>query len=110
MERTEPMPNVFHATIKGLRGSWGNGLASLDVVQAGHAVVLHADSGPLIRGLDAAFGNVIQSGHRADISGVMGQPITYWLEDWGGLAGFVPGTVEAADIFGVEEVEDAEVS
>ena len=99
------MPKVFHAVIKGLRGSWSSGLATLDVEQDGHRLGLLGDSGPLVRALDAAFGGVIQPGHRADVSGIVGQDITYWLTDWGALAGFVPGQVEAADIFEDEEVE-----
>ena len=35
------MPKVFHAVIKGLRGSWSSGLATLDVEQDGHRLGLH---------------------------------------------------------------------
>ena len=49
------MPNVFHAVIKGLRGSWSSGLATLDVEQDGHRLGPLGDSRPPVRALDAAL-------------------------------------------------------
>ncbi len=54
------------AEIVGLSGSWGSGLAILDVKHPdGKVAQLYADNGPLIRALDAAFG-CITEGHAFD--------------------------------------------
>ena len=81
----------MRATIKGLRASWGSGLATLVVEDPnGEQGVLHADNGSLIRALDACFG-CIAPGHTVDVSKIVGQEIEYELDEMGlCLAGFEP--------------------
>ena len=71
------------ATIKGLKASWGSGIATL-VIEGpnGEPGMLHADNGPLIRALDACFG-CIAPGHSVDVSKIVGQEIEYELDDMG---------------------------
>lgn len=52
--------------------------------------VVHADNGPAVRALDAAFGGVIKPGHRFDSTNVIGQRITYEVDDLGLMTGFEP--------------------
>ena len=84
---------MTQATILGVGGSFGSGLASLTVKHKDGTVhTLYADNGPLIRALDSAFGDVITAGHRFDVNAVKGKRIRYEMDDMGlTMAYFVPG-------------------
>jgi hypothetical protein len=77
-------------TIQALYGSWGSGLAHLEVQTEHGSEVLMADNGPLVRALDAAFGGVIQPNHRASVSHIQGQPIAFSVDHMGIMVGFDP--------------------
>lgn len=63
--------------ITGLSGSWGSGLASLSIRDdGGDEHTLYADSGPLVRALDAMF-ECIRPGHIVDADAVVGQYVQY---------------------------------
>jgi len=87
-------PEIFKGTIVQVAGSWGSGLAALTVDDERRGrVTLHSDNGPLVRSLDAAFGDVIGSGHAIDNrkGGHVGKTIFYFLDEFGlCLGGFVP--------------------
>lgn len=56
----------------------------------GEMDIVHADNGPAVRALNAAFGGVILAGHRFDPSKVVGERIVYDVDDLGLMTGFEP--------------------
>jgi hypothetical protein len=67
-------------------GSWSSGMVALTVGDE----TFHGDSGPTVRALDAAFGDVIKAGHTASVENIT-QPIVCWQDDMGlVLGGFTP--------------------
>lgn len=80
------MTIAYRNTIRGFRGSWGSGLATL-AFEDGTCV--HSDNAPLARALDGAF-DAIGEGHIIDNSKIEGQVIVWFLDDFGlTLAGFI---------------------
>ncbi len=75
------------------RGSWGSGLATLEIEDSETGVheLVPYDNGATVRALEAAFGDVITEGHTANGDGYKGQKV-YWSYDEFGLVleGFTP--------------------
>ena len=70
------MTEIYKGTILRLSGSWGSGLATLTVEDERRGLVaLHSDNGPLVRALDAAFGDVIDRNHTFDNAAITGKEI-----------------------------------
>ena len=75
------------------RGSWGSGLASLEIEDSETGVHEHVpcDNGTTVRAFEAAFGDVITTGHTANGDGYRGQEVYWSLDEFGlVLAGFTP--------------------
>jgi hypothetical protein len=86
--------NVNKGKIKGVRGSFGSGLAYLEVedVETGDIQSIPSDNGPLVRALEASFGDVIGPGHTINPKGSYLDQMIYWSWDDMGLTlgGFTP--------------------
>lgn len=84
--------NVHKGKILGLKGSWLSGLAMLTVeTETGAIKDIPCDNAPTVRALEAAYGNVIQPGHRFSMAAIKGKEIFYSLDDMGlVLAAFTP--------------------
>ena len=80
-------------TIVGLRGSWGSGIAILEIKDSETQEVegIPCDNGATVRALQAAFGDTITPGHTANGQGYIGQDIRWVYDDLGlCLGGFAP--------------------
>lgn len=77
-------------TIQAFYGSWGSGLAQLEVQTENGVEMLMADNGPLVRALDACFGGVIQENHTASVEHLRGEPIAFSVDFMGVMEGFDP--------------------
>ena len=78
--------------IRQFRGSWGSGIAHLDIEDSKTGVVesIPCENTSTVRALEAAFGSVITEGHTANGNGYHRQEV-YWSCDWLGLLeGFTP--------------------
>jgi hypothetical protein len=98
---------IYKGTILQLSGSWGSGLAMLDIAdeRRGH-IRIPCENGPAVRALDDCFGGVIGPGHTIlPEGGCAGKEIYYFLDDIGLLSGFSP--VDGAPDEIVEEYEKA---
>jgi hypothetical protein len=67
-------------TIKGFKGSWDSGIASLTVEQKDGTKTIYCDNAPTVRALDALFGNVID-GHSVNLEAILGRKIRYALDE-----------------------------
>lgn len=84
------MQTLYYGKIKTVSGSFGSGIASLTVGTR----VFHADNGPLMRALDAAFGG-IGPGHTFNPRAVAGKAVYVYMDDMGlCMGGFVPADSE----------------
>ena len=94
---------IYRGEIESIGGQPMSGL--LTMVIGGH--VVHADNGPTIRALDAAFGGVIGAGHSFNSDAVIGKEV-YWVFDDMGLTlgGFCP--VDSASDELIEAFESQE--
>jgi len=83
---------VKHGIIKGFRGSWGSGVAVLEL-ESGSGVVdkVLCDNAPTVRAFRRCFGSrVIAPGHRVNIDALKGRKILYSVDDLGFLVSFSP--------------------
>ena len=79
------------------QGSWGSGIATLTIKREdGKIERVPCDNAPTTRALERAYGDVIGTGHTANIGKIKGRKIYYSMENWGTMAGFMP--VEQANI------------
>ncbi len=95
------IPQIYRAKILGFQGSWGSGMAFLNVedLDTGTIEAVPADSGPLGRALGSAFG-AIGSGHTIDNSQIEGQEIFYVMDDMGLTMGcFMPVEEAGAELW-----------
>ena len=83
------------ATIKGLSGTWGSGIAMLALQEGDDVLHIPCENAPTVRALDSIFGNVILPGHRAEVP--VGQEIQFALDDSGLLAAIAPAGEEVFD-------------
>lgn len=75
-------------TIAGFRGTWGSGIAQLDL-EDGRSIP--CENAPTVRALAAAFPDVIGPGHTVNVEALKGIEIEYWYDDLGlMLGGFRP--------------------
>lgn len=84
---------IRKGVLRGFRGSWGSGIATLLIEDSRTGAVesVPCENAPTARALNAAFGNCIGDGHTVDDAGFVGNTV-YWQYDSMGmmLAGFVP--------------------
>jgi len=77
--------------IEGIHGSWGSGLATVLIRdEDGRLETLYADNGPLVRALEAMFGEIIEPGHTVNVEAVIGREIEYGTDELGMLAWIGP--------------------
>ena len=103
---SEIVIKIRKGVIKGFSGSWGSGLAFLQIQdsETGVISITPCDNGATVRALQSAFGNVIGEGHTVKSDGgFLGQEIYYTLTDYGIMEAFTP--VEEADIELIEMYE-----
>ena len=87
------MENVNHGFIEGFGGSWGSGIGFLRIrdAESNKIVSVPCENGHTVRALDAAYGDVISSGHTVDSEALNGKEIWWIWDDLGMmLGGFSP--------------------
>ena len=101
LEKLVEQGKMNRGTINGFHGSWMSGIATLII--DGRPVP--CENTTTARTLDAAFGDVIISGHTVDSNAIAGKEI-YWSMDEMGLVlgGFTP--VDAPEM--EDEVDETE--
>jgi hypothetical protein len=96
--------SIYKGKILRISGSWGSGLALLDMIDERLGRVrIPCDNGQTVRALDECFGGVIGPGHTINSGAVAGKEIFYAVNEFGILALFAP--VEGATPELVEEYE-----
>jgi hypothetical protein len=88
------MNGIRKGILRDFRGSWGSGLGYLVIEDSETHVVesIPCDNAPMVRALEACFGNVIGKAHTvAKKPGFVGREV-YWSYDEFGLTlgGFTP--------------------
>jgi hypothetical protein len=86
------MAAIRKGTLLSFSGSFGSGLGTLDIRDAKTKKIdsVPCDNGPTVRALEAAFGDTITAGHRANGNGYKGWVVYWVVDDVGVLAGFTP--------------------
>lgn len=79
----------MNGKIVGFYGSWGSGLAQLQIETEKGLVSVPCDNGPTVRALNALFPGFIAKGHTIDNSVIKGQKITYEMDDMGLVLGYI---------------------
>jgi len=80
---------VIRGKIISVSGSWGSGLATMQLQAGKKLVTVHGDNGVLIRALDGCYG-CITKGHTFSNDSIKGKEIIVVLESWGTIAGWKP--------------------
>ena len=91
---------IHKGIIKGFSGSWGSGLAMLEIEDfQGGRVEIPCDNAPTVRALENAFGNVIGNGYDVKSKpGYKNQEIFYTYDDMGLCLGrFVPASLASRE-------------
>lgn len=104
------MTRVYRAEILGFQGSWGSGMAWLNVkdLDTKRVNAIPADSGPLGRALGDAFG-AIGEGHTIDNRAIEGEIIFYIMDDLDlTLGGFVPEAEASTELWDAYEEQKTE--
>lgn len=87
------------------RGSWNSGIATLVIEhEDGTRVNVPCDNAPTVRALNAAYGNVIQHGHKASTKPFIDKWIYYAWDNMGlMLAGFEPQEIASESLVSAYE-------
>ena len=72
--------------IRALHGSWLSGIAELELDTGS----VHCENAPTVRALEAAFGDVITTGHSINQDAIRGREIMYDVDEVGLLAWICP--------------------
>ena len=72
--------------IQAFHGSWLSGFAELEL----DTEAVTCENAPTVRALDAAFGDVITSGHSVNQDAIRGREIVYDVDELGLLAWICP--------------------
>ena len=97
--------------IRGFSGSWGSGLAFLQIQDSETGIVQNVpcENGATVRALEGAFGNVIGKAHNVkQDAGFLGQEIFWSLADYGVMEGFMPVDLATSDFFELYEKQQKE--
>jgi len=79
--------SVKKGRIVAFRGTWGSGLATLEIEGENGVDSVHCENAATVRALEAAFGDVIGPGHTVKIDTLKGQPIAYTMGEMGLILG-----------------------
>jgi hypothetical protein len=97
---------LHRATIEGFAGSYGSGLATLQLSDGPQL----CDNGPTVRALESAFGDCIGEGHTCSLNGAKGQDIICWTDGFmlAGFGKYVEYDGPAIEMNGSVEVPDGQ--
>ena len=99
-------PTIYKGTIKGFRGSWLSGLATLLIEdQNGTIHNIPCDNAPTVRALESCFGNTISDAHTVNPQGgFIDQEIYYSMDELGIVfAGFTPVSEASEELISLYE-------
>jgi len=100
------MTAIQKGKIIGFKGSWLSGLAQLIVVnEKGEHKSIPCDNAPTVRALNAAFGNVIASGHTVNQDAIKDKEIYYSVGFV--LEGFTPVEMASEELIETYEKQSA---
>lgn len=80
------MPSTYRGKLEAFSGFWGSGIGFLVI----DGVPIPCENGATVRALEACFGNVVMSDHRASSENFKGREVVFLVDDFGLLLGFTP--------------------
>jgi hypothetical protein len=89
---------IHKGKIMSLKGSWGSGVAYLEVDCEDGPRSVPCDNGSTVRALHSLFGNVIGEGHSINNKGGhIGQEVFWSYDDMGLMLGGLTPVIEASE-------------